>query len=217
MLFKHHPSFTGCTIIVPFSKMYKKSFILFAFLLSSNVFALPILGGGDSDGKDGSSSSNGGKSGPLSGLIENGELLSVLKSLPLRAGLNGLVGDVVKLVRTLLEKVILILEQLIPSLSTKQLDELTELLKNENMTKSEILETIDNWVKGQPIKTQDLYKSIVEDLDGKINATFEALKDIAYDISPEIGELIEKLGVSLIVWVTVIKTKNVKIIGYCIK
>jgi hypothetical protein len=177
--------------------MYSKSVILFAFLLSSSVFALPlnILGGGSSE-----ASSNGGgkgKDGPLSGLL-NGELLGVLKVLPLNAGIDGVVGDLITLVRTLLEKVIQILQQLLPSLSTEQLDELTALLKNENMTKSEILQTIDDWIKGQPIKTQKLYQSIVKDLDGKIDATFNTLKNIANDISPEVGDLVEKLGVSLI-------------------
>ena len=177
--------------------MYSKSVILFAFLLSSSVFALPlnILGGGSGE-KAVSPSSNGGGDGPLSGLL-NGELLGVLKVLPLNAGIDGVVGDLITLVRTLLEKVIQILQKLLPSLSTEQLDELTGLLKNENMTKSEILQTIDEWIKGQPIKTQKLYQSIVKDLDGKIDATFDTLKNIAYDISPEVGELVEKLGVSL--------------------
>ena len=174
--------------------MYSKSVILFAFLLSSSVFALPLnlLGGGSSEASNG-----GGKDGPLSGLL-NGELLGVLKVLPLNAGIDGVVGDLITLVRTLLEKVIQILQQLIPSLSTEQLEELTDLLKNENMTKSEILQTIDGWIKGQPIETQKLYQSIVKDLDGKIDATFDTLKNIANDISPEVGDLVEKLGVSLI-------------------
>ena len=172
--------------------MYSKSFIVFALLLSTSVFALPILGGGGS----GVSDSPNGDDGPLSGLL-NGKLLGVLKVLPLNAGLDGVVGDVVTLVRTLLEKVIQILQQLLPSLSTEQLDELTGLLKNENMTKSEILETIDSWIAGQPIELQDLYKSIVEDVDGKIDATFKALKKIADGISPEVGQLVDDLRVSL--------------------
>uniref|UniRef100_A0A914XX53 SXP/RAL-2 family protein Ani s 5-like cation-binding domain-containing protein n=1 Tax=Panagrolaimus superbus TaxID=310955 RepID=A0A914XX53_9BILA len=167
--------------------MYSKFVILFAFLLSTSVFALPLLGGGSS------TSSEKNDNGPLSGLL-NGKLLGVLKVLPLNAGIDGVVGDLITLVRTLLEKVIQILQRLLPSLSTEQLDELTGLLKNENMTKSEILQTIDNWIAGQPIELQQLYKSIVEDVEGKIDATFETLKNIANDISPEVGQLIEKLG-----------------------
>jgi len=169
--------------------MYSKSVIVFAFLLSTSVFALPLnIGGGSSDG-----ASSNGDSGPLSGLL-NGKLLVVLKVLPLNAGINGVVGDLITLVRVLLEKVIQILQRLLPSLSTEQLDELTALLKNENMTKSEILQTIDGWIAGQPIELQKLYKSIVEDVEGKVDATFDTLKNIAYDISPEVGELVEKLG-----------------------
>ena len=176
--------------------MYSKSVIVFAaFLLSTSVFALPLNIGGSSDGAVSPPSSNGGD-GPLSGLL-NGKLLGVLKGLPLNAGINGVVGDVITLVRTLLEKVIQILQRLLPSLSTQQLDELTALLKNENMTKSEILQTIDGWIAGQPIELQKLYKSIVEDVEGKVDATFDTLKNIAYDISPEVGELVEKLGVSI--------------------
>jgi hypothetical protein len=134
---------------------------------------------------------------PLPGLL-NGKLLGVLKVLPLNAGIDGVFGDVITIVRTLLEKVIQILQRLLPSLSTEQLDELTALLKNENMTKSEILQTIDDWIKGQPIETRKLYQSIVKDLDDKIDATFDTLKNIAYDISPEVGELVEKLGVSFV-------------------
>uniref|UniRef100_A0AC35GQZ3 Uncharacterized protein n=1 Tax=Panagrolaimus sp. PS1159 TaxID=55785 RepID=A0AC35GQZ3_9BILA len=65
--------------------MYSKSVILFAFLLSSSVFALPLnlLGGGSSEASNG-----GSKDGPLSGLL-NGELLGVLKVLPLNAGIDG--------------------------------------------------------------------------------------------------------------------------------
>lgn len=173
--------------------MYSKSFVVFAaLLLSSSVFALPldILGGG---GAAASPSPNG--DGPLSGLL-NGKLLGVLKVLPLNAGLDGVVGDVVTLVRTLLEKVIQILQQLLPSLNPTQLNELTGLLKNENMTKSEILQTIDDWIKGQPIELQQAYAAIVEDVEGKIDATFTTLKNIANGISPEVGELVEKLGVS---------------------
>ena len=173
--------------------MFSKSVIVFAaFLLSTSVFALPLNIGGSSDGAVSPSS----KDGPLSGLL-NGKLLGVLKGLPLDAGIEGVVGDVITLVRTLLEKVIQILQRLLPSLSTQQLDELTALLKNENMTKSEILQTIDGWIAGQPIELQKLYKSIVEDVEGKVDATFDTLKNIAYDISPEVGELVEKLGVSL--------------------
>jgi hypothetical protein len=177
--------------------MYSKSVIVFAFLLSTSVFALPLNIGGSSDGAVSPPSSNGGGDGPLSGLL-NGKLLGVLKGLPLDAGIEGVVGDVITLVRTLLEKVIQILQRLLPSLSTQQLDELTALLKNENMTKSEILQTIDGWIAGQPIELQKLYKSIVEDVNGKVDATFDTLKNIAYDISPEVGELVEKLGVSLL-------------------
>src|SRR5689334_10066014 len=144
--------------------MFSKSLILFAFLLSSSAFALPLLGGGDG-GSAVSGSPNGGD-GPLSGLL-NGKLLGVLKVLPLNAGIDGVVGDLITLVRTLLEKVIQILQRLLPSLSVDELDELTALLKNENMTKSEILQTIDDWIKGKPIKLQQLYKSIVEDVEGK--------------------------------------------------
>ena len=169
--------------------MFSKATILFAFLLSTSVFALPLLGGGGV-----SSSPN---DGPLSGLL-NGKLLGVLKVLPLNAGIDGVVGDLITLVRTLLEKVIQILQQLLPSLSTEQLDELTGLLKNENMTKSEILQTIDSWISGQPIELQQLYKSIVEDVEGKVDATFETLKNVASGISPEVGQLVEKLGVSFI-------------------
>ena len=185
--------------------MYSKSVIVFAFLLSTSVFALPLNIGGSSDGAVSPPSS---KDGPLSGLL-NGKLLGVLKSLPLNAGIEGVVGDVITLVRTLLEKVIQILQRLLPSLSTQQLDELTALLKNENMTKSEILQTIDGWIAGQPIELQKLYKSIVEDVEGKVDATFDTLKNIAYDISPEVGELVEKLGVSLSLqrMITVIRKK----------
>ena len=168
--------------------MFSKATILFAFLLSTSVFALPLLGGGGGV----SSSPN---DGPLSGLL-NGKLLGVLKVLPLNAGIDGVVGDLITLVRTLLEKVIQILQQLLPSLSTEQLDELTGLLKNENMTKSEILQTIDSWISGQPIELQQLYKSIVEDVEGKVDATFETLKNVANGISPEVGQLVVKLGVS---------------------
>jgi len=171
--------------------MFSKSVILFAFLLSTSVFALPLLGGGG-----GVSSSPNGDDGPLSGLL-NGKLLGVLKVLPLNAGIDGVVGDLITLVRTLLEKVIQILQRLLPSLSTEQLDELTGLLKNENMTKSEILQTIDSWIAGQPIELQQLYKSIVEDVDGKIASTFTTLKNIANGISPQVGQLVEELGVSL--------------------
>lgn len=172
--------------------MYSKAIIVFALLLSTSVFALPLLGG---DSGAVSASPNEGD-GPLSGLL-NGKLLGVLKVLPLNAGLDGVVGDLVTLVRTLLEKVIQILQRLLPSLSTEDLDELTELLKNENMTKSEILQTIDDWISGKSIDLQKLYKAIVEDVDGKVDATFETLKKIANDISPEVGELVEGLGVSL--------------------
>ena len=180
------------------TNLYSKSVIvLAAFLLSTSVFALPLNIGGSSDGAVSPPSSNGGGDGPLSGLL-NGKLLGVLKGLPLNAGIDGIVGDVITLVRTLLEKVIQILQRLLPSLSTEQLDELTALLKNENMTKSEILQTIDGWIAGQPIELQKLYKSIVEDVEGKVDATFDTLKNIAYDISPEVGELVEKLGVSIL-------------------
>uniref|UniRef100_A0AC34GMX1 SXP/RAL-2 family protein Ani s 5-like cation-binding domain-containing protein n=1 Tax=Panagrolaimus sp. ES5 TaxID=591445 RepID=A0AC34GMX1_9BILA len=161
--------------------MFSKTVILFAFLASTTVFALPLLGGG---GVSSAPNNGGGDNGPLSGLL-NGKLLGVLKGLPLNAGINGALGDLVTLVRTLLEKVFQILQQLLPSLSKQQLDELTGLLKNENMTKSEILETIDSWIAGQPIELQQLYKSIVEDVEGKIDATFTTLKNIANGISPE--------------------------------
>jgi len=198
----------------------KKTVIVFALLLSSSCFASPLLdgllGGGGKGGNSGEKQSDGKKSGAvtsspggsgssgssdggeldLAGLLFEGKLLGVLDILPLNAGLDGLVGDLVTLIRALLEKVIQILQKLLPSLDTEQLETLTALLENENMTKSEILQTLDKFIAGQPLDLQELYKSIVEDVQGKVDATLDTLIKIANGISPELGDLVSQIAVS---------------------
>uniref|UniRef100_A0A914RCZ6 AAA+ ATPase domain-containing protein n=1 Tax=Panagrolaimus davidi TaxID=227884 RepID=A0A914RCZ6_9BILA len=118
----------------------------------------------------------------------NQTLVLALKRCPLNAGILGFVGDLIILVRTLFEKIIQILQQLLPSLSTKQLDELTALLKNENMTKSKILQTIVNWNEAEPLDdeilrmTADDIKSRTQLLDNEIRIMINDVQRIDHSV-----------------------------------
>jgi hypothetical protein len=175
--------------------------VIFALLLFTPCLlalpALPLgLGGGD---KGGSAlplgNSKGGKSDcKIVGGLLDGDLKVVFQVLGLDANLDGIVGDLVSLIRCVLEKVIQILQKLLPKLNTTQLDKLTKLLANPEMTKSEILQTIDGWIAGEPIELQEFYNQTVTDVEDKAEATLNTLIDISNGISPELGDLVKKIS-----------------------
>ena len=164
-----------------------------------------LLGGGLLGGSGGatplpgtSGGAAGGLNGGLDGVLGGPDgILAILKVLPLNAGLDGLVGDVVRVIRVLLDEVINILERLLPGLTEIQLDELSKLLANENLTHSEILQEIDGWVSGQKdVNLTNLYNSIKEDVQGKVGSTLETVQKIANNLSPELGQFVKQLAVS---------------------
>ena len=159
-----------------------------------------LLGGGGATPPSlpGTSGAAAGLNGGLDGLLGGPDgILAILKVLPLNAGLDGLVGDVVRVIRVLLDEVINILERLLPGLTEIQLDELSKLLANENLTHSEILQEIDGWVSGQKdVNLTNLYNSIKEDVQGKVGSTLETVQKIANNLSPELGQFVKQLAVS---------------------
>ena len=207
--------------------MFKKLSLVFVLLSITALSAAPLdgvlgglLGGGSSGGNaatgagglggllggggatppslPGASGGAAGLNGGLDGVLGGPDgILAILKVLPLNAGLDGLVGDVVRVIRVLLDEVINILERLLPGLTEIQLDELSKLLANENLTHSEILQEIDGWVSGQKdVNLTNLYNSIKEDVQGKVGSTLETVEKIANNLSPELGQFVQQLAVS---------------------
>lgn len=186
--------------------------VIFALLLFTPCLlalpALPLVGGltgGDKSGSSGALSlplgggNKGGKSDcKIVGGLLDGDLKIVFQVLGLDANLDGIVGDLVALIRCVLEKVIQILQKLLPKLNTTQLDKLTKLLANPEMTKSEILQTIDGWIEGEPVELREFYNQTVTDVEDKAEATLNTLIDIANGISPELGNLVKELSVSIL-------------------
>jgi hypothetical protein len=170
----------------------QKAVIFALLLLAPTLFALPalpILGGGSKE------ASTGGKEPcKIVGGLLDGDLKVVFQVLGLDANLEGIVGDLISLIRCVLEKIILILQQLLPKLNTAQLDKLTALLANPEMTKSEILQTIDGWIAGEPVDLQEFYNQTVTDVQDKAEATLNTLTDIANGISPELGKLVKEVS-----------------------
>ena len=180
--------------------MYK-AWALIALICSTGVFSAPA-GLPDVGGLGGILGGGGGVATPLPGGVSlgsgDGNLLSILQILPLKGGLNGLVGDVINLLRLLLSQVRLILNALLPSLSTEQVSELEALLSNPNMTSSEILQTLDKWIADQEdVNLLNLYNSIKEDVQGKVEAVLNTLENIVRSILPSAKPLIAQLRVRL--------------------
>ena len=179
--------------------MYK-AWALIALICSTGVFSAPA--GLPDVGGLGAILGGSGAATPLPGGVSlgsgDGNLLSILQILPLKEGLNGLVGDVINLLRLLLSQVRLILNALLPSLSTEQVSELEALLSNPNMTSSEILQTLDKWIADQEdIDLLNLYNSIKEDVQGKVDAVLNTLENIVGSLLPSAKPLIAQLRVRL--------------------